>query len=102
VHGRIEAELVYPALEGRLDGPKLARALAEHAQAETLLAALAGLEPDAPDFAERTAALAAAVRAHVAEEERTLLPALAGLDLEALGARLAARRAALLTDPGVE
>ena len=94
VHGRIEREILYPALVGRADAQLLAQAGTDHDGIDALLGALAA-DASGARFAERLAALAAAVESHLDAEERQLLPALGGLDLAALGVELALRRGAL-------
>jgi hypothetical protein len=96
-HGRIEREILYPALVGRAEPARLARAPADHDAIDALLEDLAG-DASAADFSERMARLADAVQAHLDEEERDLLPHAVGLDVAGLGVELALRRGALQAD----
>jgi hemerythrin superfamily protein len=76
VHAVIEEQLLYPALrragveEGVLD------ALEEHHAAKLTLKELDALPPQSERYAAKVRVLEHAVREHVAEEERELLPAL--------------------------
>ena len=97
-HARIEDEIFYPALAGRVEPAALRQAEAEHAQIATLLEALATLDPSRSGFDAKAQELATAVQRHVATEESQLMPRSTGLDLQELGDRLARRRAVLLSD----
>jgi Hemerythrin HHE cation binding domain len=99
-HGEIETGILYPALSGHVDAALLGRALADHRDIDVLLQRLAGVDPDTDEFAEHFAELSGAVLAHLFEEERSLLPRAATLDLAALGARMLARRTELLAGQG--
>jgi hemerythrin superfamily protein len=102
VHARIEDEIFYPALLSHAGGSQVRRAMEDHAEIATLLEALAEADPLGHEFDAHMSALVKAVHAHVQEEELTLFPAAAGLDLAALGKQLALRRAALMGDVSVD
>jgi hypothetical protein len=99
-HGEIETGIFYPALAGHVDAALLGRAMADHRDIDTLLQRLAGVDPDSDEFAEHLAELSGAVLAHLFEEERSVLPGAATLDLAGLGARMLARRTELLAGQG--
>jgi hypothetical protein len=99
-HGSIETEIFYPALARVADTALLGHALADHREIDSHLQRLAAADPQGSEFAERLAALAGAVHAHLFEEERSLLPQSAGLDLAELGERMSARRTELLSGQG--
>jgi iron-sulfur cluster repair protein YtfE (RIC family) len=96
VHAQIEEEIFYPALREKTDAAGLLdEAQAEHQQAKQLIAQIQATRPGNPALDDLVAELARAVEHHVKEERDHLFPkarAAAGLDLEALGARLAERQ----------
>lgn len=101
-HAQMEQQLFYPALG--LDAQQLELAIAEHAAVEAVLQRLS--EPDAASdaYSACIAELALQVREHVQKEEAELfaLARSAGLDLPALGTRMALRRGELLGDQGID
>jgi ferritin-like metal-binding protein YciE len=98
-HMAAEEEFLYPAI-GRLEagGPSAERAVAEHAQAKSIMDEL----ERAPDEAAATQGLVAKLKseiaAHVAEEESELFPLArsSSIDLYELGRAVAARRVGTL------
>lgn len=101
-HAEIETTLFYPALAGHVDAALLGRALADHAEIDALLQRLAAADPDSDDFAGQFATLAGTVHAHLFEEERSVLPHAAALDLGDLDAQIAQKRGALMAEQGVD
>ena len=101
-HDAVEAELFVPALEGRVDAALLGHALADHAEIGAQLQHVASIDPDDPSFDEHFAALAGKVHAHLFEVERSMFPQATGLDLGALGERIAQRRGELMAEQGVD
>lgn len=106
VHAQIEEEILYPAAREKTgEGDLVDEAVVEHAGAKTLIAQIEATRPGMELYDARLKVLGEQVRHHVEEEETELFPACreAGLDLDALGAKLAARKAelmALLTPDG--
>jgi len=101
VHAQLEEEIFYPALRERLPAGNavLAEGVPEHDDMRRLIATLRLLEPEAADFDETFQALMRQVMHHVADEETVLLPAAERAlpeMLDALGARMAQRRAQLM------
>lgn len=99
IHAQIEEEIFYPAARQALDDAALIdEAEAEHAEARQLIAKLEAISAGVDEFRPTMQTLAAAVRAHVAEEEGTLFARLrdAGIDLQALGVALLERRHILM------
>ncbi len=99
VHTQIEEELVYPA--GRRetgDANLLDQAVVEHAGAKALIAEIEAMQPGQPLYDAKVKVLGEQVRHHVEEEETELFPEMreTDIDLEALGAQLAARKAELM------
>jgi hypothetical protein len=96
-------ELLYPQLEGRLDGALLRRALQEHEDLESRLSEVAEAQPADDSFDGRVAALADALNDYLVIKESEIFPVAArSLDLEALGRRMSLRRGALLGDLGTD
>jgi len=99
-HSQIEAELFYPALGD--DGSDIDHAQADHDRMLSELERLAARAPGGAGVDGQVAQLSKAFKAHAAFEESRLFPRAAGLDLAALGARLAVRRGELLGDQGYD
>jgi hemerythrin superfamily protein len=99
VHTQIEEELFYPAArEATGDGDLIDEAVVEHAGAKILVAQIEAMQPGQDLFDAKVKVLGEQVRHHVREEEEELFPDMreAGLDLDALGARMADRKAELM------
>jgi hemerythrin superfamily protein len=100
VHAQIEEELFYPpAREKTGDGDLVDEAIVEHTGAKTLIAQIECMKPGQPLYDARVKVLGEQVRHHVREEETELFPKVreTRVDLKALGAKLAARKAQLMT-----
>jgi hemerythrin superfamily protein len=99
VHAQIEEELLYPAArEETGDDDLLDEAQVEHAGAKTLIVQIEAMRPGQPLYDAKVKVLGEQVRHHVEEEESELFPELrdTDIDLDALGAKLAARKAELM------
>jgi hemerythrin superfamily protein len=99
VHTQIEEELFYPpAREKTGDGDLIDEAIVEHTGAKTLIAQIEAMQPGQPLYDARMKVLAEQVRHHVEEEETELFPEVreTKLNLDTLGAKLAARKAELM------
>jgi hypothetical protein len=99
VHTQIEEELFYPpAREKTGDADLLDEAIVEHTGAKTLIAQIEAMAPGQPLYDATMKVLAEQVRHHVEEEETELFPEVreTKLNLDALGAKLAARKAELM------
>lgn len=106
VHARLEEEIFYPAVRAALgargDGDLLLdKADIEHGTVKVLIAELSGLSPEDRRYDAVVKVLGEYVRHHVEEEERVLFPKVrrSGIDLTALGQRMAERKTALASDP---
>ena len=100
VHAQIEEEFFYPpAREKTGDGDLIDEAIVEHMGAKTLIAQIEAGLPGQPLYDAKVKVLGEQVRHHVEEEESELFPEVraTNLDLVALGAKLAARKAELMT-----
>ena len=77
-HSVAEEQFMYPAARAKLeDGDELAdHEIAEHAEAERVMAELAGMDPSGPTYFRVVRRLIGDIRHHVQDEERDLLPKL--------------------------
>lgn len=104
IHAEIEEELLYPAMRDALaDHSLLDEAEVEHAQAEQLIADIESMEPGDDLYDAKVTVLGEYVRHHIEEEQEKLFPKArkAGIDLDALGEELAARKEELRTEFGM-
>jgi Hemerythrin HHE cation binding domain len=99
-HAQVELELFYPALDATPESVEVARQ--EHACITELLGRVVAAEQAHPAFGQQVAALGQAVRAHVSDEEEHLFATAGSMDLQAVGARMAVRRAELMGEQGVD
>ncbi|HEX8311711.1 MAG TPA: hemerythrin domain-containing protein [Chthoniobacteraceae bacterium] len=103
VHAMIEEEIFYPACEGKIEEDLLKEAYVEHDGAKVLIAEIEAGGPDDEYYDAKVKVLQEQIEHHVKEEEQRLEGMFAqakraGLDMEALGEQLAARKQALLTE----
>jgi hemerythrin superfamily protein len=101
VHAQIEEEIFYPAARSALDQDEgkdlLDEAAVEHQTLKDLIARLEAAPTDDPLYDAGVKVLSEYVKHHVKEEENELFPKCKAsqMDLDALGARLADRKAEL-------
>ena len=101
VHTRVEEEFLYPAAYDALDqdgDDLLDEAEVEHACAKALIAEIEAMSVGEPLFDAKVKVLGEYIDHHVKEEEGELFPECkdADMDLKALGAAMAARKAELM------
>ncbi|MCU7373431.1 hemerythrin domain-containing protein [Paucibacter sp. O1-1] len=99
VHAQVEEEIFYPAVKKALkDKVLVPEATVEHASLKALIAQVEGIEPDGEMFDAKIKVLSEFVKHHVKEEQGEMFPKAKStdLDMEALGAELAARKTELL------
>lgn len=101
VHAQIEEEIYYPAIRGKVEEADLDEAYVEHDSAKLLINELEAAEPDESYYDAKVKVLSELIEHHVKEEEKQRdnlfqQTRAADIDLEALGAKLAARKAELL------
>lgn len=99
VHTQIEEEIFYPAIKTALKDKLLVpEATVEHAGVKDLIAQIEGVEPDGEMFDAKVKVLSEYVKHHVKEEQNEMFPKVkaSSLDLVALGAQMATRKADLL------
>lgn len=99
VHAQIEEEIFYPAVKkATKDTTLVPEATVEHATLKELIAQIKDVEPDGEMFDAKVTVLSEYVRHHVKEEQNEMFPKAKAtkLDMKALGAELAARKAELM------
>jgi hemerythrin superfamily protein len=100
VHTQIEEEIFYPASrKATKDDDLLDEAAVEHAGAKELISQIEAMEVGDDLYDAKVKVLGEQVRHHVKEEEEELFPEVeaAKLDIAALGKKMAARKAELIT-----
>lgn len=101
VHAQIEEEIFYPAAREAIERAELIdEAIVEHASAKQLIAEIEEMDANDELYDAKVKVLGEQVRHHVEEEEDELFPQIESseLDLEALGKKMAERKAALLKE----
>ncbi len=104
VHAQIEEETFYPACEGKVDEDDLKEAYVEHDGAKVLIAEIESGDGKSDEYFEaKVKVLQEQIEHHVKEEEQRLLGIFsqakrAGLDMDALGDELQARKDALIAE----
>ncbi|MES2887886.1 MAG: hemerythrin domain-containing protein [Pseudomonadota bacterium] len=99
-HATIEEEIFYPAVKEALKDKELVpEASVEHASVKDLIAQVRGIEPDGEMYTARVKVMGEFVKHHVKEEQNEMFTKVkkSRLDLQALGAQMAARKEELLT-----
>ncbi len=101
VHAMIEEEIFYPACQGEIEEDTLDEAYVEHDGAKVLIAELLASEPSDEFYDSKVKVLSENIKHHVKEEEQRgegmfAQAREAGLDMDELGERMKARKAALL------
>ncbi len=100
VHAKIEEEIFYPACEGKVEEDLLKEAYVEHDGAKILIGEIMAGEPSDEFYDAKVTVLQEQIEHHVEEEEKRMEGLFAqarkaGLDMDALGEQLAARKAEL-------
>ena len=101
VHATIEEEIFYPACEGKVEEELLKEAYVEHDGAKILIAEIEAGGPSDEFYDAKVTVLQEQIEHHVEEEEKRMEGLFAqarkgGLDMDALGEQLAARKAELV------
>jgi hypothetical protein len=101
VHTQIEEEIFYPACQGRVEEDMLDEAEVEHDGAKKLIAEIETMQPTEHLYDAKVKVLSEYIKHHVKEEEQSgglfYKAKKADLDMKALGAQLAARKAELMS-----
>ncbi|MDP5277401.1 hemerythrin domain-containing protein [Sphingomonas sp. DG1-23] len=103
VHTRIEEEIFYPACEGKIEEDLLKEAYVEHDGAKVLIAEIEAGSPEDEYYDAKVKVLSEQIEHHVEEEEMRMEGMFsqarkAGLDMDALGDELRARKEALIAE----
>ena len=101
VHATIEEEIFYPACEGKVEEDLLKEAYVEHDGAKLLIAEIEAGSPSDEYYDAKVKVLSEQIEHHVEEEEQRVEGMFAqakkaGVDMDALGEQLAARKAELI------
>lgn len=101
VHAAIEEEIFYPACEGKVEEDLLKEAYVEHDGAKVLIAEIEAGSPSDEYYDAKVKVLGEQIEHHVEEEEARMEGLFAqarktGLDMDALGEQMAARKAELI------
>ena len=98
IHAMIEEEIFYPACEGKVEEDLLKESYVEHDAAKLLIAEIASGAGEGDEFFDsKVKVLQEEIEHHVQEEEKRMEGLFAqarkaGLDMDALGEQLAARK----------
>ena len=100
IHTTIEEEIFYPACRGKIEDDLVDEAYVEHDAAKKLIAELEASAPDEDFYDAKVKVLSEEIEHHVEEEEKRAEGMFAqakkaGLDMDALGEEMAARKAQL-------
>ena len=101
VHAQVEEEIFYPAVKKALKDKELVpEATVEHATLKSLIEQVKDVEPDGEMFDAKIKVLCEYVEHHVKEEQNEMFPKANAtkLDMVELGAEIAARKQALMTE----
>jgi hypothetical protein len=102
VHATIEEEILYPACRGQIEDDMVDEAYVEHDGAKVLIAELMQGSPDDDFYDAKVKVLSEEIKHHVKEEEGRdgifAQAKKAGLDMNELGERLAARKKELMKE----
>lgn len=107
VHAMIEEEIFYPACKGRIEDDLVDEAYVEHDGAKVLIAEIEAGSPDDEFYDAKVKVLSEMIKHHVKEEEQRAEGMFAqakkaGLDMDALGEQMMARKKELLAQIKVE
>ncbi|MES3023450.1 MAG: hemerythrin domain-containing protein [Pseudomonadota bacterium] len=99
VHTQVEEEIFYPAIRKPIhDEDLMDEATVEHASAKDLIAQIGDMDPSDDLYDAKVKVLSEQIEHHVKEEEGEMFPKVrkSGVDLVALGERMAARKDELM------
>jgi hypothetical protein len=103
IHTEIEETIFYPACRGKVEDDLVDEAIVEHDSAKVLIAEIEAGGPDEDFYDAKVQVLSELIEHHVEEEEKRVEGMFsqarkAGLDMDALGAEMAARKAELMAE----
>ena len=102
VHTKIEEDIFYPACKGKIEDDLWHEAYVEHDGAKVMIAEIEAGKPGDEFYDAKMKVLSEQIKHHVKEEERRAegmfaQAKAAGLDMDVLGAKMAAEKKALVT-----
>ena len=103
VHSTIEEEVFYPACKDKIEDDLLNEAYVEHDGAKVMIAEILASSPENDFFDAKVKVLSEEIKHHVKEEEKRSEGMFAqareaGLDVDALGEQMAARKQELIAE----
>ena len=103
VHATIEEEIFYPACDGKVEEDLLKEAYVEHDGAKLLIAEILAGQPSDEYYDSKVKVLKEQIEHHVEEEEKRMEGLFsqarkAGIDMDALGQQMAARKQELTAE----
>ena len=103
VHTAVEEEIFYPACTGKIEEDLVKEAYVEHDGAKVMIAEILASGPGDDFYDAKVKVLSEDIKHHVKEEEARVegmfaKARAAGLDMDALGEQMAARKEQLLAD----
>ncbi len=101
VHAMLEEEILYPALRGKIEDDDLDEAYVEHDGAKVMINDIMAGGPDDDFYDAKVKVLQEEIEHHIEEEEQRMEGLFAqarkgGIDADALGEQMAARKAELM------
>ena len=108
VHAQVEEELFYPWVADQLDDEDdqemVQEARIEHQTAKDLIAKIEDCDPEDEQYDALVKVLSEYIKHHVREEEQEMFPKVASMtdELDELGQEIAARKAELMEEMGIE
>ncbi len=107
VHAQVEEELFYPWVAEQVDDDDqemVEEAKIEHQSAKDLIAKIEACDPDDDQYDALVKVLSEYIKHHVKEEEQEMFPQVASKadELDELGQEIAARKAELKEEMGIE
>ena len=101
IHAKIEEDVFYPACKGKVEEDLIKEAYVEHDGAKVLIAEIEAGGPDDEFYEAKVKVLSEEIAHHVEEEEKRVEGMFAqarkaGLDMDALGAQMAAEKEQLM------
>lgn len=103
IHTELEETIFYPACRGKVEDSLVDEAIVEHDSAKVLIAEIEAGGPDEEFYDAKVTVLSEMIEHHIQEEEQRVEGMFsqarkAGLDMDALGAEMAARKTELMKE----
>ena len=100
MHSKIEEEVFYPAIRGKVDEDEIEEAIVEHQAAETIIEELEEMDGSEELYDAKVHVLGEQLRHHIEEEETEMFEEAkrSGLDLEVIGQRMQAKQDELVRE----